>query len=119
MSELCGTQSAGGKSAVAGSQVLPTQNPAFNLLKHRFIWLAGRTLADAHLEHSKKADDCIEGVIPFGKSVTYIFPEAFLKLDAVGISPAKQGSSKLFPVVLAPLAAKRFFAEPCPFGKPA
>ena len=91
---------------------LPAKNPAFNLPDYAFVRLAGRTLAKAHLEHPEEADGCIKGVVPLRKSFVYLFPQAVLKRDALGISPAEERCAELSPVAPVALAAERLLGEP-------
>ena len=43
---------------------LSAKNPAFNLPDLQVVRLTGLTLAEAHLEHLKEADDHIKGAVP-------------------------------------------------------
>jgi hypothetical protein len=43
---------------------LPAKNPPFNLPDYSVARPAGRTLAEAHLEHPEEPDGCIKGVVP-------------------------------------------------------
>ncbi len=67
---------------------LPAKNPPFNLPDFPVVRLAGLTLAEAHLEHPKEADHSNEGVVPLRKAALNFLPEAVLKRDALGMSPA-------------------------------
>src|ERR1035441_4205957 len=96
----------------AASLGLSVENPAFNLPDYRFTRLAGLTLTEAYLEHSKKADHRIKGVVPVRKSLVYLFLQAILKRDLLAISPAEERCAILLPVVLVALAAERVLGEP-------
>jgi hypothetical protein len=53
--------------------------------------------------------------VPLRKSVVYLFPQAILKHDVLGVSPAKQRCAGHSPVVLIALAAERVHARvKCP-----
>ena len=68
----------------------PVRNPAFSLLECSVFPLAGRTLAEAHLEHAKESDHSIEGIVPLRESALNVLNEAIRKHDALGVSPAKE-----------------------------
>ena len=91
---------------------LSAKNPPFNLPDYSFARLAGLTLAEAHLEHPKEADHSIEGIVPMRKAAPNFLPQATLKRDALGTSPAKERCAELSPVALVALAAERLLGEP-------
>jgi hypothetical protein len=91
----------------SASLLLPAQHPAFNIPDYPLIWLPGRTLAEAHLEHPKEADHCIEGIVPLREAALNFLPEAVIKRDAPCLSPAKERCAELFSVPLVALLAKR------------
>jgi hypothetical protein len=58
---------------------LPAQNPPFNLPDCSVVRPTGLTLAEAHLEHPKEADQSIQGVVPQRKAALNFLTEAVLR----------------------------------------
>jgi hypothetical protein len=96
---------------VAASQGLPTQNPAFHVPQFIVVRPAGRTRAEANLEHPKDPDAASKASSPCGKqpSISFLRPSSRATLYA---SPAKQPCAELSPVPLVAFAAKWLPGEP-------
>src|SRR5271167_126896 len=77
-----------------------------------FVWLARRTLAEAHLEHPEESDHGIEGIVPLREAALNVLSEAIRKHDFVAVSPTKKQCPELTPVTLVALAAERVLGEP-------
>ena len=69
---------------------LATQNPPFNIPDYFVVWLAGRTLFEAHLKHPKQPDHSIEGIVPLREATLNVLTEAIRKHDVVVVSPTKK-----------------------------
>jgi hypothetical protein len=52
-------------------------------------------LTEAHLEHPKETDYRIKCVVPIRKAALNFLLEVILKLDLLGINPAKERCSEL------------------------